>query len=160
MKLDLDRTPAGRSDLTVAGELTLALKECGPQRVQVIGDLEVDNLGRRFLVRGEMSARGDAECGRCLVAFSLQYDVPVEIVVLRDENDDEGKDDNLVLQQRAGVVDLSNALREAAILAVPQTKVCDPECRGLCVDCGANLNEGSCGCTATAVDPRWDGLPD
>jgi uncharacterized protein len=160
MMLDLDRTPAGRSRLVVAGELALDVGAGGPQKVTVAGDLEVDNLERRFLVHGQLRATGAAECGRCLAEFTLHYDVPVEIVVLRDENDDEGEGDNLVLHQRAGEVDLSEALRESAVLAVPQAKICDPGCRGLCADCGADLNEGPCGCAAADVDPRWEGLPD
>jgi uncharacterized protein len=159
VKLDLDRTPTGRSELAVDSALMLGLERGGPDTVRVAGNLEVQNLEQRFLVRGTLRASGAAECGRCLREFSLAYEVPVDIVVLRDTASDEGEDDNLVIHQRAGEVDLTDALRESAILAAPQVKVCDPGCRGLCPRCGADLNAGDCGCSQRENDPRWDDLP-
>jgi uncharacterized protein len=55
-------------------------------------------------------------------------------------------------------LDLGEAVRGEVILAMNPYVVCDPECRGLCPRCGANLNEGACGCTAEEVDPRWEAL--
>ncbi|MGB1779712.1 MAG: DUF177 domain-containing protein, partial [Longimicrobiales bacterium] len=55
---------------------------------------------------------------------------------------------------------LSKAVREEMILAVNPYVVCEPECRGLCPKCGANLNEGACDCTDDEVDPRWAALRD
>jgi uncharacterized protein len=163
MKLDLDRTPAGSSHLALAGDLALDLAAGGPGEVRLTGEVGVDNLEKRFLVRGELRARGRAECGRCLAEFELDFAVPVEIIVLRSEADadDDDEDDSMVIHQRTGEVDLSTALREAAILAVPQAKVCRPDCRGLCPRCGADWNQGPCDCPEDEPsDPRWEGLPD
>ena len=45
-----------------------------------------------------------------------------------------------------GQIDLLPALRENLILAAPQHPLCQESCAGLCQVCGANLNEGVCGC--------------
>ena len=160
MKLDLDRTPTGQSDLPVDGRLILDLGADGPSEVRIAGSLRVDNLESRCVVRGAVEVAGKAICGRCLKEFELTFDVPVEFMVLRGRGQEDEDAASLVLHQRDGVLDLAETLREAAVLAMPQTRVCSQECRGLCVHCGADLNEGDCDCEDDDVDPRWDGLPD
>lgn len=163
MKLDLDRTAAGASELPVAGELDLDFGPAGPGAVAVEGTLRVDNLESRFVLRGELVARGTATCDRCLGSFPLVFPVPVELVILRDaggEHDDDDAGDTPVIHQRQGEVDLTEAMREAVALAVPIQHVCRDDCRGLCATCGADLNRETCDCPQDDVDPRWAGLPD
>jgi uncharacterized protein len=159
MKLDLDRTEPGVSELAVAGEMIADFGAGGPHSIDLDGVLRVDNLESRFILRGELAARSGARCDRCLEPFSLSFPVPVEIVVLRDFGaEDEG--DTPVIHQLEGEVDLTETLREAVVIAVPLQRVCRPECQGLCPQCGADLNQGPCGCPQDEIDPRWAGLPD
>ena len=159
MKLDLDRQGSGRTELEVSGSLDTGLPEGRPQRVEITGTLQVDNVESRFLLTGQVAARGIAECGRCLSDFPLEWEVPVEIMVLRDVDTDEGEGDSLVLHQSKGIVDLAEPLRECAVLALPLATICRDDCRGLCAQCGADLNETTCDCTQEEIDPRWEGLP-
>jgi len=160
MKLDLDRTPTGRSDLPIEARYALELDPIGPDKVVVKGSLLVDNLESRCVVHGELAAVTTVACGRCLQDFGLGFTVPVEVVVLRDADRETEDADTLVIHQRRGEVDLTEALREAVVLALPQTRICRDECKGLCARCGADLNEGECNCVDDEVDPRWEGLPD
>ena len=160
MRLDLDRTPTGPSELPVEGSLPLDLGAGEPGEVRIRGELRVDNLESRFVLRGELTATTVASCDRCLAEFELSYPVPVEAVVLRDAESEDEDSDTPVLHQRGGEVDLTDVLREAVVLAIPQVRVCRDDCRGLCVRCGADLNEGPCECTDVEIDPRWEGLPD
>jgi len=160
MELDLERQAAGRSEIEIEGSCILADRSTGPASVVVSGSLTVDNLDSRFLITGSVEAAGETQCDRCLATYRLIYDVPVEITVLRDVESSEGEGDTWVIQQRIGVVDLSSTVREAAILAFPAKRVCRPQCRGLCAQCGGNLNEVDCDCLNNDVDPRWADLPD
>ena len=45
---------------------------------------------------------------------------------------------------------------ETLITALPAALVCSPDCKGLCPQCGANLNKGPCGCRKDTKDPRFD----
>lgn len=159
MRLDLDRTPSGTSTLPLAGELKLAFGPGGPDAVAITGELQVDNMTGRVLIRGEVTATGQVDCDRCLGGFRLAFPIPVDILVFRD-NAEEGEEDGLVLHQRGGELDLHGPLTEAAVLAVPQQRVCRPDCQGLCPHCGQDLNRGSCSCADDDNDPRWDGLPE
>jgi uncharacterized protein len=159
MYLDLDRTPAGRSELDVAGTVALGLGEGFAPEATISGELTLQNLESRVLASGTLQATGMAECARCLSAFAMTWDVPVELMVLRDPHSNETEGDTLLILQRDGEVDLAESLRESAALAYPQMTICRDACRGLCASCGADLNDGPCGCVEEPVDPRWEGLP-
>jgi uncharacterized protein len=55
-------------------------------------------------------------------------------------------------------IDLAPALREQILLAVPPPPLCDEACKGLCPQCGKDLNQGDCGCERASIDPRWAAL--
>jgi uncharacterized protein len=58
----------------------------------------------------------------------------------------------------ADQVDLRALVREVLLLDVPSTPLCRPECAGLCLTCGANLNDERCNCAGAPTDPRWSAL--
>ncbi|MEN8005523.1 MAG: DUF177 domain-containing protein [Candidatus Krumholzibacteriota bacterium] len=159
MKLDLDRQEFGRAELDITGSLKLDMGEGRPAEASVTGTLVVQNLDTRFLLNGTLRAEGRTECGRCLGTFPLAWDVPVEVMVLRDVDTDETEGETLLILQQAGEVDLRDSLRECVVLAYPQAPVCKPDCRGLCPECGIDRNQATCDCSENVVDPRWDGLP-
>lgn len=112
---------------------------------------------------GEVVARGRIEgtlvqeCRRCLkrVDTELAEELTMVFVDEADEDEDGGA---YALEPVGEELDLSNAVREEVVLAVNPFVVCKPECRGLCPQCGRNLNEGSCDCTQEEADPRWEAL--
>jgi DUF177 domain-containing protein len=159
MKLDLDRQGSGQSELEIDGVLELGLPDGRPDQTAVRGTLRVDDVESRVRVTGTLSATGQSECARCLEDFEHSWEARVEITVLRKVDSDEGEGDSLVLQQTRGEVDLVPPLRECVILAFPQAPVCAEDCRGICVQCGADLNQTKCDCTQDDVDPRWEALP-
>ncbi len=158
MKLDIDRQEWGRSEIEISGSLSLEMGEDRPKSVQLEGFLTVDNLENRFLLNGDLKATGETKCGRCLEAFTFVWDVPVEIMVLRNQDSNEGQDDSLVLHQSRGEVDLSEALIECVVLASPLATVCRDDCKGLCPSCGIDRNKQSCSCKDDDFDPRWAAL--
>lgn len=55
-------------------------------------------------------------------------------------------------------LDLAPAVRETVLLDAPSSPLCRPDCAGLCPRCGADLNQGPCGCADDLVDERWQAL--
>jgi uncharacterized protein len=49
-------------------------------------------------------------------------------------------------------VDLESLLREQIILMMPLKPLCVESCKGLCPQCGANLNRETCKCPAAAAN--------
>jgi uncharacterized protein len=113
------------------------------------------------VVRGMVSGGLRQECRRCLAPVAGKFAEDVTLVFTADatEEDPDGGQ-AFVFDPSSRDLDLSDALREEVILAMNPYMyvVCDPECRGLCPRCGANLNEEACGCTVEEVDPRWEAL--
>jgi uncharacterized protein len=112
-----------------------------------------------IVVRGKVTGGLRQECRRCLRPVAGKFDEEVTMVFSADtkaEDSDEGH--VFVFDPVRRDLSLSDAVRQEVILARNPYVVCDPECRGLCPRCGANLNEGACGCTAEEVDTRWQAL--
>ena len=84
----------------------------------------------------------------------------VTMVFVADGSDEEDEGGAYAFEASGSELELGEAVREELILAVNPYVVCDPECKGLCSRCGANLNEGPCDCTEDEVDPRWGALRD
>ena len=58
------------------------------------------------------------------------------------------------------ILDLTEAVRQYFLLAVPMKPLCKKDCAGLCPTCGKNLNQGKCDCPPADIDPRWARLAD
>lgn len=128
--------------------------------------LEVE-LAEPVLVKGRLQGTGDdryywsgglqttirTECRRCLKDLVLP--VAAEVGALFSQEPDAADDpDAYPLPGDAVVVDITPAVREELLLAVPRFALCRPDCRGLCPRCGQDLNAGSHECSAPA-DARW-----
>ncbi len=119
----------------------------------VQGDLRVEKSGTRVSVRGTVSSVARLECVRCLRAFD--HRVTAELTVFaeqsgsssRSEQDALERDDYMLFHDGRRL-DLRETVRESLLLELPITPHCREECRGLCPKCGADLNEGPCGCAA------------
>lgn len=115
---------------------------------------------------GDLSTQIEVNCARCLEpvvrdvarSFDLLYrpqgiDAGHEELSVTDAEAEIGsyKGDGLLLE---------DTLREQVLLAVPLKTVCREDCKGLCPQCGRNLNQESCDCSAAVSDPRWSALKD
>jgi len=113
----------------------------------------------KYFWHAQMETVLQLECRRCLapVAFPLQQELELVFFAEQEALDDDAG--CYVIPSRALELDLRDALREELLLATPQFVECRSDCRGLCPDCGANLNAGPCGCRPVR-DPRWEALSD
>jgi len=117
----------------------------------VIDDLELRNIegsvhiGRTqqgLVVQGGFSGDTTLECVRCLKDFSSHLDW--EFTELYAFNNKSVSETGLMLSEDAQI-DLAPILREYALLEVPIKPLHDPDCKGLCIECGQDLNVKDCG---------------
>jgi DUF177 domain-containing protein len=112
-----------------------------------------------IVVRGKVRGELRQECRRCLKPVSNEFGEDLTLVFVENaEGAGSEGGDEFVFDPMRGDLDLNDAVREEVILAMNPYVVCDPECRGLCPRCGADLNAGACGCTEEELDPRWEAL--
>jgi uncharacterized protein len=125
--------------------------------VHVTGRLSTAGAGRYYF-SGHFEGTVNAECRRCLTELSAQVADDVHLLFVESGDGETADDpDVYLLDARDAELDLRPALREEWLLAVPAYAECRPDCKGLCLTCGADLNAGPCDC-APATDNRWDAL--
>ena len=99
-------------------------------------------------------------CSRCTEEYSFTLDKPFEFVLTPDPTKAERRaeelrrDDLGISYYSAEEIDLEPLIAEQVILALPTRPLCSDDCRGLCSQCGANLNKEACACDAERGDPR------
>jgi uncharacterized protein len=113
-----------------------------------------------YNVGGRVRTRLELTCSRCVEPFEVPVDAAFDLrYVPQSENAGEGEreiaeDDLTTAFYRGGVLDLGELLREQFVLALPMKPLHDEACRGLCPECGANLNRTDCGHAPKWEDPR------
>ena len=91
---------------------------------------------------GRVAASLELRCRRCLTRVPVVLDQRIR--ALFTEDDEAGDPAAYIIPHRAAQLDLRDAVREELLLAVPGYPVCRPDCRGICPQCGKDLNEGPC----------------
>jgi uncharacterized protein len=132
--------------------------------VTVLGRLNVEKAGGEVLVKGSLEAEAMLQCSRCLKTFrgdiSISIDVcyhPVEELTGGDCH--EVTSEELDLDFYAGEeLDIMNLLSEQVALNLPMKPLCNDICRGICPNCGTDLNISGCSCSPDNIDPRFQKL--
>ena len=117
-------------------------------------------------LRGRLSVGLELPCARCLDPVQQEVEREFELLY-RPLGVDAGRDEISVTDAEAEIgyyqgdgILLEDALREQVLLALPLKVTCRADCRGLCPQCGKNLNQEQCSCSAPVEDPRWAALKD
>lgn len=120
--------------------------------VQITGKIE----NRAGIVTITAIAEFDfsAPCDRCAAQTDKHFKINIDHLLVSELNDDEN--DRLMLVDGM-VLDLDELVTTDIVLELPSKYLCSEHCKGLCMQCGKNLNEGLCGCKK-AVDPRLAAL--
>jgi uncharacterized protein len=114
-----------------------------------VADLDVDRNGDRLAIRGSLRATARLECVRCLRAFEQPLTAAFEVFAdragsgRRIEEEALERDDYMKFHDGRRL-ELGEEAREVLLLELPIAPRCREDCRGLCPECGADLNEGPC----------------
>ncbi len=90
-------------------------------------------------------------CDRCLEAFVRNEELHFSHILVQKL--DSNSDEDYVLCPN-GELDLDELVRTDVLLELPSKVLCKEDCKGLCSQCGQNLNFGSCKCEKKEIDPR------
>lgn len=135
--------------------------ETGMAEVALAGPVRVslDLLYTGKEVLGSFRVRGTirGKCARCL----KEMEVPLEVSFseeFKNVSEQGPSDEGDYFPYHGDELEPAEAIRQNVILAIPPRLLCDPDCKGLCPRCGADLNAGPCECKGEEIDPRWAAL--
>lgn len=126
-------------------------------------DLMLTNAGEGILVTGILTTHVVGTCDRCLSPAEFDVSGEVDEYYLFEEPEDTGDDEDDELDfsivSADNTIDLSGALLSSLVMETPFVVLCQPDCKGLCPVCGANLNEEDCGHAAQIEEERLKASP-
>ncbi len=122
--------------------------------VRVTG--EFLNIGGRIELDAKADCRLRFECDRCLEGYEVDFSCSFKEIYKKEDArcEDEQNPDTIVLEGTA--VDLDEIVLLNIIVHLPLKHLCNEDCKGLCPNCGQNLNLGECDCDNRPIDPRFD----
>lgn len=125
--------------------------------------LTLTNLGmNKASVKGRMKLTFAMNCDRCLkpvdekvtLDFTRQVFGPDEY---RESTDIEDDDQNFMEGYQLNVDGL---IKNECFINLPVKVLCKPDCKGICMQCGKDLNTGECNCNTFVPDPRMARIKD
>src|SRR5262245_30760485 len=163
LRVDLRELAHGGGAVQTRGELKQddpAFEGTGialQQPVVVEGRLQ--SVGEdRFYWEGTAGTAGQGEGRRCLTPVATPLELQIGALFSQDPDALDDPDAYPVAPD-ATEIDVTPAVREELVLAAPQYVLCRDDCKGLCPQCGKDLNAGGAPCDCTpAVDARWQPL--
>jgi uncharacterized protein len=129
---------------------------------EVTGTVSFLRTHRGILVSACLLSTSSDVCSRCLEPLQSRYDIDFEEEFAPTVDVNTGArlpecDDVFAIDERQ-TLDLNEAIRQYRLASRAMQPLCQPDCQGLCPDCGSNLNLGPCSCPIKSADPRWLGL--
>jgi uncharacterized protein len=137
--------------VTLSDDLTFESFEVGTEEFTPTGpahfDLTITNGGTAIIAMGRVTLPVLATCARCLCEFPTQITAEVDGFFISP-----GQEEGIPPEQEIAYIDEYNRVDimpwiiAALVLEAPFAPLHDEECAGICSVCGADLNEGECGC--------------
>lgn len=139
--------------------------EYGYEELALVSDLAfkgtIEQTAPYFRLNGELDAELKLVCSRCLGSFTQGFHIPVAEVytnkaeALPRPEEDEAEETGFF---EGDEIDIAPALLKALFLELPMHPLCREDCRGICPQCGADLNKGQCACQEDNIDFRLEKL--
>jgi uncharacterized protein len=138
--------------------------DIGDESPIVQGEVHLLRTNRGILVTGLLRTSLHLPCSRCLSRFEFPVRLKLEeeyfptIDIQSGAHVDLPEDEpGAFTIDEKNILDLGEAIRQYALMAVPMKPLCKKDCEGLCPTCGENLNTTKCDCPPQ-IDPRWQKL--
>lgn len=135
----------------------------------VQGRITLTRLRAQVRAVGNVQSEVELQCSRCLELFVTAVEAPldelfkqtIDVVsghpLPQSDNPDEDEDDVFPISPNH-ILDLTEPVRQALLVALPMRPLHSEDCRGLCPTCGINLNLAQCDCATEEADPRFAAL--
>ncbi len=142
--------------LPISCEVALSGQTYFGQEYQFETPFEVSGKILNFGSELELKAKAKGEfrtfCDRCLKEIRVACEFPVEERLVR-AGAEIGEEEAYLYEGHE--IDLDDIVLKNFLLNASSKYLCSPECKGLCPNCGKDLNEGACNCSDEKMDSRF-----
>lgn len=132
------------------------LNEVAPFQAPIAVRASFQGFSGSVLMKAECTCTVTMPCDRCFEETTQVWEKHFSHVLVRELNEEEDDDSYILVPGER--LDLDELLYSDIMLEMPSKFLCSPDCKGLCPQCGKNLNKGECCCEKTQVDPRLEQL--
>lgn len=137
-----------------AGEFPIVEKDMLSIKVAHMKERELSITGKGRVVV-------EIPCDRCLEPVReeilLDFAKHVDLAVSDEEQTEELDETNYI---DGYVLDVDKLVYNEVLIGWPTKVLCSEDCKGICNVCGQNLNQGTCSCEDTSLDPRMSVIRD
>lgn len=142
-ELEMKRFCVGRQEYRIVSRM--------PVRLEL-----VHTGGQKIVMTGQIQATVEFPCDRCLEPVPYPFDLCFEREA--DLNGEENPEEQSYIVDHC--LDTEQLAVEELLMHMPMKILCREDCKGICNRCGANLNQGDCGCGEEPKDPRMAAILD
>lgn len=127
-----------------------------PVSEPVLAEGNVRNTAGVLVMQGSIATTIHGICDRCASEFHRKVEFPIDVVLVTKLESEENEDE-WVFPLEGDSADLDDIVRTVFVLNLDSKLLCKENCKGLCPQCGKNLNDGPCNCRKE-LDPRFAAL--
>ena len=127
-----------------------------PVSEPVLAEGNVRNTAGVLVMQGSIATTIHGICDRCASEFHRKVEFPIDVVLVTKLESEETEDE-WVFPLEGDSADLDDIVRTVFVLNLDSKLLCKEDCKGLCPQCGKNLNDGPCNCRKE-LDPRFAAL--
>lgn len=146
IEMDVFQAPDGRLEISSKKPVTLKMRNLG---------------GKKLLLEGKAFLSLLIPCSRCLEPVEVPFELELCQELDMDKSEEERAED---LDEQPYVkgyyLDVDQLIGNELLLNLPMKVLCREDCKGICNQCGTNLNRGKCSCEGSLPDPRMSVIQD
>ena len=118
---------------------------------------------KKLYITGDTSLTVVIPCDRCLEPVATVFDLNISRITkgnVTDESEVESEDLDEANYIDGYTLDVDQLVGSEILIGWPTKILCSEDCKGICNVCGQNLNQGTCNCEDTSLDPRMSVIRD
>ena len=150
----------GTQKTYIVDESFAPLEDTQTDRVE--GHLRFLRTDAGVWVTGALVAPARVTCSRCLQESSVPVRFRMDDIYYPTVDVNTGgriplpeEADGHCVIDSSHILDITESIRQYTRVGLPMKPMCKPECAGLCLRCGVNLNQVTCSCDSQEMDARW-----
>lgn len=122
-------------------------------------DCKLDKASHQIVLSCKLSVNAELSCDRCNSIYISNLGTEFKLVYIFEPIKLTDDDFNTkIISPSTEKIDITPEVLDYVRLSIPMKNLCKEDCKGLCLSCGANLNEVNCQCSKDNLNPLWDPL--